>query len=255
MKDLSRIAVNQNYQTTDYSLFKKLKGNRPLSSVHLKRLEQAIRKYGMLEVDIIVNEHFEVIDGQNRLQAAKNAKAPVYYKVVGGYGLREAKILNENLSQWKKSEHLESYCELGYPEYMKMKQFMNEYKGVFSFSVFEQLVTLRSGFKIDTVEGKHAASKYFQYGYLQIPDIAKSHRFAQQLIEIKPYYKGYGRSIFVRAMLPIFRNKSFNHDEFLRRLKMTGAPKLVDCSNVEQYKLLVEDVYNFRRTDKVNLRY
>lgn len=255
MKDLSRVTVNQTYQTADYSLFKKLKGNRPLSMVHVKRLEDSIKKYGMLEVDLIVNEHFEVIDGQNRLQAAKNAKAPINYKVVKGYGLREAKILNENMAKWNKAEHLESYCELGYPEYLKFKEFMKEYKGYFSFLSCEKLLTLRRGFRSEMINGKQVSSKYFEHGYLKIPDLNKSHKYAQQIIEIKPFYKGFNRTGFVQTMISLYQNKHFSHDEFLRKLGATGAPRLEDCGRVEQYKFLIEDIYNFRRSNKVNLRY
>lgn len=255
MKDLSSVMVNQTYQTTDYSLFKKLKGNRPLSMVHVKRLEESIKKYGMLEVDLIVNEHFETIDGQNRFQAAKNAKAPINYKIVKGYGLREAKILNENMAKWKKSEHLESYCELGYPEYIKFREFMTEYKDHFSFLACERLLTIRAGVKQEYVNGMRVNSKYFEHGYLTIPNIAKSHKYAQQIIQIKPFYKGYNRAGFVQTMISLYQNKNFNHDEFIRKLGAVGAPKLEDCGKVEQYKFLIEDIYNFRRTDKVNLRY
>lgn len=255
MKDLSRVSVNQTYQTTNYSLFKKLRGNRPISMIHVKRLEESIKKYGMLEVDLIVNEHFDVIDGQNRLQAAKNAGVPVYYKVVGGYGLREAKILNENMAKWKKSEHLESYCELGYPEYIKFREFMTEYKDHFSFLSCEKLLTMRFGWRNETINGKTVSSKYFEHGYLSIPDIALSHKYAQQIIEIKPFYKGYNRTGFVQTMISLFKNKDFSHDEFLRKLGSVGAPKLEDCGKIEQYKFLIEDIYNFRRSDKVNLRY
>jgi hypothetical protein len=255
MLNSSIVSVNQTYQTTDYDLFKKLNGNRPLSMVHVKRLEGSIRKYGMLQVDLIVNEHYEVIDGQNRLQAAKNAKSPVNYKIVRGYGLREAKILNENMSKWKKSEHLDSYCALGYTEYIKFREFMTEYKDHFSFLSCEKLLTVRTGAKQEYINGKRVKSKFFEHGYLTIPDLAKSHKYAQQIIQIKPFYKGYNRSIFVQTMISLFQNKNFSHDEFIRKLGAVGAPKLEDCGKVEQYKFIIEDIYNFRRADKVNLRY
>lgn len=243
------------YVTTDYSLFKKLKGNRPIAMVHVKRLEESILKYGMLEVDVIVNENFEVIDGQNRLQAAKNAKSPVYYKVINGYGLREARILNENMSKWNKREHLESYCELGEPVYIQFKEFLQEYKDHFGFAACEVLLSLRSSMRSELVNGKSVSSKSFERGLLHIPDIDKSRFYADRIIEIKPFYKNYGRAVFVRAMVSLFKNENFDHDEFIRKLAAAGAPKLEDCGRVDQYKFIIEDIYNFRRSQKVGLRY
>lgn len=254
-QEFKGVTVNTTYETRDYDLFKKLKGNRPLSMVHVRRLEESIKKYGMLEVDVIVNENFEVIDGQNRLAAAKRAKSVIHYKIVKGYGLNEAKILNENLKKWNRSEHLESYCELGYPEYIKFKKFMDDFRGHFAFLPCELLLTLRAGVKNEVVANKSVSSKYFEQGYFKAVDLNKSYKYAQQIIEIKPFYKGYNRSVFVRAMISLFKNKNFSHDEFLRKLKSVGAPKLEDCSRVEQYKLLIEDIYNFRRGDKISLRY
>ena len=243
------------YVTTDYSLFRQLKGNRQLNMVHVIRLDESILKYGMLEVDVIVNEDFQVIDGQNRLQAAKNAKSPVFYKIVNGYGLREARILNENMSKWNKREHLESYCELGNPVYIQFRDFLKEYKDHFGFAACEALLTLKSGGQRDKVGKKYVSSKYFEQGYLEIPDIEKSKVYADRIIEIKPFYKNYGRSTFVKTMISLFKNENFDHDEFIRKLAAIGAPRLEDCGRSDQYKFMIEDIYNFRRSQKVGLRY
>lgn len=56
--------VGQVCQTNDYSLFKTLKGNRNINQAHLYRLTKSIKEKYLLS-PIVVNEHFEIIDGQN----------------------------------------------------------------------------------------------------------------------------------------------------------------------------------------------
>ncbi|MCE5226975.1 MAG: hypothetical protein LLG05_14110 [Porphyromonadaceae bacterium] len=250
-----KVKVNETFSTDDYNLFKRLEGNRVLNMVHVKRLEESIAKNGMLQIDIIVNENFQVIDGQNRLQAARNAKSIVYYKVCRGYGLKEAQILNENVKTWRKIDYLDSYCELGYGEYVKFKKFMNDFP-YFNFSSCEKILQQISSYRQDTVGGERTTSKYFETGNLYIPNLKESYVIAGKMLDIKPYFEGYNNTTFVSAMLSIFRNKEYDHGEFIRKLQTRGSARLEFCQNMEQYKLLIEEIYNFRRQgSKINLRY
>lgn len=250
----SQDRVNETFVTTDYSIFKRLNGNRTLNLVHVKRLEDSIQKNGMLQVDVIINEFGEVIDGQNRLEAAKNTESSVFFKVCEGYGLREAQILNENVKAWRKIDYLDSYCELGYEPYLKFKKFMSDFPEL-NFLSLESIFLLRSSTRYDKVGGVGVTSKYFETGKLSIVDLEKSYRFASQIMDIKPYFEGFNNSVFVRAMLAIFRNDNYEHDEFIKKLQNRTAPSLDLCHNIEQYKLLIEEIYNYKRSGKVNLRY
>ena len=52
----------------------------------------------------------------------------------------------------------------------------------------------------------------------------------------------------------ITRNQNFEFTEFLQKLK-TQPTALQDCTNVTNYKVLIEEIYNYRRREKINLRY
>ena len=79
--------VNKVYKTNDLSIFKQIGGNRVPNLQHIKRLSQSISVYGMKCNPILVNEQMEVIDGQHRLAAAKEANSFVYFVVVKGLSL------------------------------------------------------------------------------------------------------------------------------------------------------------------------
>jgi hypothetical protein len=71
---------------------------------------------------------------------------------------------------------------------------------------------------------------------------------------IKPYYVGYNRSAFVGTMIVLLQNQNFDFNDFMHKLRIQPTA-LVDCANREQYKTLIEDIYNFKRREKVNLRF
>jgi hypothetical protein len=71
---------------------------------------------------------------------------------------------------------------------------------------------------------------------------------------VKPYYNGYNRSTFVQALLGMFRIDEFDFTQFIKKLSIQGG-KLIDCTSVTQYRLLIEEIYNYKSRDKVNLRY
>ena len=98
------------FETKNYSIFKFLNGNRNLELPHLKRLTESMTEMYLLSI-IVVNEHFELIDGQHRFTAAQHLGLPIHFIIKTGYGLKEVQRLNTNSSVWNKKTYLESYCE------------------------------------------------------------------------------------------------------------------------------------------------
>lgn len=245
---------NQVRTTNDYTRFRTLVGNRKPNDLHVKRLSNSFQKRYLFS-PILINEKWQIIDGQHRFLAAKELNLPINYIIVEGYGLNEVQILNTNSANWKKEDYLKAYCDLGSKPYLEMKQFMNDYPD-FGISVSEQLITNSVGGvnnrgHLDKGRGR---VKNFEEGRLTIPDIKKSYENAEKVMMFKPYYDGYNRSVFVAALIGIFQNENYNHAEMISKLSQQPS-SLTHCTNVTQYKLLIEEIYNHRRRDKVNLRY
>ena len=118
------------YETSDYSKFKRFKGNRDIACA--KRIIESINKIGYIPNPIIVNEKFEVIDGQNRLFALEELGMPVQYYVIQEIGIEEARALNLGRTNWKPIDYIESYAESGYESYQALFELINEYKGIYS---------------------------------------------------------------------------------------------------------------------------
>lgn len=67
-------------QTDNYSIFKKKQGNRTINQRHVRKLKESLQKHGFLEsCPIIIDKNMFIIDGQHRLEAAKQLGIPVFY--------------------------------------------------------------------------------------------------------------------------------------------------------------------------------
>lgn len=97
-------------------------------------------------------------------------------------------------------------------------------------------------------------SEVFESGTWKGKDFDLAKEWANKIRMIKPYYLGYNRSTFVGTMIGLFQKENFDFNEFMHKLRLQPTA-LVDCANREQYKTLIEDIYNWKRSQKVNLRY
>jgi len=239
-------------KTTDYSIFKVLLGNRAINKAHVERLRRSFQD-NYLFSPIIVNDKFEIIDGRHRYEAAKSLNLPISYIICKNYGLNEVQILNTNTKNWKKEDYLNAYCDMKHPEYLKFRNFMRKYPE-FGIKSVEYILTNSVSDKRDKRNGIVLKSKSFEEGNLVIEDYEKAIQTAEKLVQLRHLYKGYTNSRFIMAMLGIFKIDGYNHDQLISRLKKyPGAMK--DCLNVMQYKLLIEDIYNYRSKDKLSLRF
>ncbi len=245
-------AVAKVYQTNDYSKFEKLQGNRPVNENHLRRLKVSF-ELKQLFSPIIVNEKYQIIDGQHRFTVCEQLGLPIHYIITKNYGLREVKILNQNTSNWTKSAFLESYCELGYENYLKFRNFKRRFPK-FNFTICEVLLTQRTGSKNEHENGKNVSSKYFEEGKLTIPNIDISIEQANRIYQIGNYYSGFNRTNFVKAMVKMFKNENFDFQWFLKNLKKLQT-RIYDAPSITDYIVIIEDIYNHGRKNKVNLRF
>ncbi len=70
---------NKIHETTKYSLFKLLKGNRPIKKVNLANIIASMKMNNFLHLNpILVTSNMEVLDGQHRLKACEELGVKVY---------------------------------------------------------------------------------------------------------------------------------------------------------------------------------
>ena len=228
--------------TTDYSIFKLLKGNRNINPRNLRKIIISMRKK-VHRSPIQVNEKMEIIDGQHRLAARKELGIPVEYYISKGADLATVQDLNTNMENWKVDDYLNSYIAKGIKDYIIYKQFLDAYK--FNHKITMYLLTGNAKGKADV----------FNNGEFKIASIERASDIASKLNLIGAYYEGYKRRTFCYAFVRCLNNKKFVFEEFLNKLTYQRS-KLYDCAKVDQYLEIIEEIYNYKRSvkDKIVLR-
>lgn len=101
------------YSTYDYSRFKYVRGNREIN--HVRAVAKSIEKLDATAFSpVLVTKDFEVLDGQNRLEACKLLKKPVYYIICDLDAPKSAIIqaLNNSQRNWRTEDYVKSWFDL-----------------------------------------------------------------------------------------------------------------------------------------------
>ncbi len=94
----------------------------------------------------------------------------------------------------------------------------------------------------------------FEEGTWTGKDFNLAQDWANKIRMINRYYSGYNRSSFVGTMILLFQNEKFDFNEFMHKVRLQPTA-LVDCANRDQYRTLIEDIYNYKSRNKISLRY
>ena len=231
-------------KTTNYDIFKKQIGNRPIRKAHVARLTRSMNE-DYLVTPIIVNENMEIVDGQHRLEAQKELNLPTYYYIEDGYRLEQTRRLNIGSANWGTLDFLEGFCSMGLKDYLIYRDFYNKYK----FD-HQNGWTLLIGFS-DSAGRRHYDT--FKSGELKINQLKKAEYCADRITTLKKYYDGYKRRCFVSAMIRCFRNTEFDFPTFERKLRYLST-RLVDCTKVKEYIMLIENIYNYKSKTSNKIR-
>jgi len=239
-------SVNQILRTKDYSSFKFLQENRSIIPSHVKSLSHSMVINGWVKGSyVVVNKDNAIIDGQHRVLAAEIAKVFVEYVVEAKATADSIRLLNTDTKNWNIITHLEHYVKEGNQNYVLLNRFMKNFPALRP----TECTMLVKNSTSSATRGE------FERGEFVVRDMKLAYDWAHKIMSLKPYFeKGYNKAIFVRALVRVLPKPIFNFEEFFHRVKL--RPKSIYmCGTVDQYLEMIEDIYNYRRSDKVNLRF
>lgn len=231
----------QIFSTNNYKLFKKLNGNRLVDQKHVSRIVASMKEQ-MLPTFIEVNEKYEVIDGQHRIEALRQLNEPVHYFITIGAGLAESQLHNQIKKKWGYEDILQSYIANGNESYLFVQYLMNKY----NLSLGNVLVACDKG-----NHGQHAMYK-FVHGTLQVNNKKEIEDLVEKTLRIDSIVK-INRKVMWSACLKCVTCNEFDVDTFIQKLhylKDHFTPQVKVSQQIEQ----IEEIYNYRNRNKINLR-
>jgi|ERR1700691_875700 len=236
--------------TTDYSIFKKHESNRELSPTNIKTLKFSIQAANMLEFrPILVDSDMRIIDGQHRLEVAKQLNIPIYYQINIDATHEDIMLLNNNQKRWVLPDYIHYYISRGNQEYGRLDEFCKKHAVLpyHALSVFGPMGESNMGL--------------FKRGNFKFPDekrIEKAEDLIKQGQRVIQTINAYCLDAKPVAMSTKFR------DALYKILTMDGlnvdtlCAKIVQkfnlirkCPDIHGYYCMLRDIYNWNNRDPI----
>jgi len=101
----------QLFETKEYDRFNWIEGNREINDRNVTNIEKSILEHG-LQVPIVVNENYEIIDGQHRFVALRRNNMVVPY-VVSSVATEDSIPKLQESRKWTALDHCKSNAQKG----------------------------------------------------------------------------------------------------------------------------------------------
>lgn len=241
--DIDRAEKPVIYSTKDYSMFKGIIGNRKVYIEHVNFLTKSVAKKNLLsQFPILVNKDMQVIDGQHRLEVAKNNNLTVYYIIADAGGLELIQELNSSVKPWRGEDYLNSYIALGIKDYKTIGYYKDTYK-LNIMVLLNLLYGNKSG-------GRHWTQ--FKRGQIRIDDEKEFQDRIEAYMKIRIYaVKGAWKDReFIRAFTLVLEN--FSVEDMIERFEMSNWV-LERQVTVKDYLREFERILNYKKQNIVRL--
>lgn len=230
--------VGKVFMSYDYNRFTCLDRNRELNPANLKKLMESMKEE-QLVIPIIVNQYYQIIDGQHRKESAEALGLPIYYIINWDYGIDQVIRANTVGVNWTKEDFLKSYVGQGIETYIELENIKEEYNlGIVT------LLTIVSEFMGLSQTYIHAK---FENGALKItPEMFGGIDFFLYQLELFRDYKGYKNASFIKAFLKLYMYEDFDPQQMIKQMKYMKAfdPKQHNFTCILEE--LCKKVYSFR---------
>jgi hypothetical protein len=224
------------YVTKEYDRFKVLKGNRPVESKHINQILKSYHIDGALLSIVVVNEKFEIIDGQHRFEVQKRMRLPVNFIIMEGYSRKECQVFNAIAKKWSTQMFINSFVGDKNVHYLQLDELMKRYEFL-TINIASNLLMTKCTSNILKQE------KFVTDGgiYLEACEIASKMR---DIINLFPVYTVISKTNFLyRALVKMIKHPEYNHQRMMEKFNNESG-SFRNCANEQDYRRYFTSVYN-----------
>ena len=244
-------------KSSDYEKFSILEQNRVVNDKHVNELVVSIQNNGQL-TPIIVNEKFEIIDGQHRFDACKILKQSVMYLISYKTSINEVILMNNTQKSWKLHDYLRCFSDNQWHNheiYQKVDKFMREH----DLKLTTCIVLLSEGTGSGGSTGTALAGQglmSFRKGNYKIGNLTRAQAIAKILSEIKAFAPDLvGSDRFCRSYCKLSLETKWDHNSAVYQIKKYRR-KYDGASSKEEALQGLLTVYNYNqlKSKKISIR-
>lgn len=234
------------YKTDDPSIFVTTNWNRAVDSIRLKKIKNSILKVGYIPSPIIVNERMEIIDGQGRVEVAKELGLPIWYIIVPGIGRDECTSMNNSMTNWKTLDYIHSYASDGIPSYIWLEALCDKYVPSISYQVIVACIT---GLMGSNFINKKIVDGRFEVTKKDFEEADARLSFLSQFKET--YSKCAQKTLLQRCLLTAYEDPDCDNADMIS--KLNAKHKVGGYGNTDECLDYLSDVYNYQKSTKYRI--
>lgn len=224
--------------TTNYNLFKRLKGNRQVYQPHVTRIANIIASdpENARYTPVLVNGQMEVLDGQHRLEALEQLGMPVYYMVKPEGDLADVQRMNSNSRPWGPMDYAHSWARRGrahYQQYIDLRErYGLSHRATLTFMGVGNGGNMGRTF----IEGRLPEFN----GQKTVLNIERLFEVGDRLVDPTIIKK----DSFTTAFWALINHPDYSHERFIDKLEK-NADMVPRRALREDYIRVLERIYNF----------
>lgn len=222
--------------TKEYKQFKLLDLNRSLDRRHINNLKKSIQDNGYIGNPILVNENFEIFDGQHRFIALKEMGREVPYEIIGN-DYNTIIDLNTNHKNWSITDYINYYCEKAHNQnYIRLRRLCKELKmsptnvltmGYGQQPSGQQHLNMKKGILTFTIDNELRA-RSFNETFVQIAKILRLKASTRLCI----------------ALVQLSTRRNFRWETMVN--KATNYSTMAyNCRTADEFETMLANIYNF----------
>lgn len=240
--------ISQIKWTNKLDVFVEHGHQQAVSAGHVNKIKQCMQLHGFLQSKPIMccrdGNDFKIIDGHHRLRAAKDLNIGVYYVVVDASQADLIGDINTTVRKWPMTAWVNLYLQRGVPDYVILTQYIN--KGL-PLRLAASVLMGESG-------GSGNFNKFIPKGTYKV----KTKRVADKILELRAELAHINEaaesSHFLEALSVLLLLPAFDPSILVQRI-LANPRGLEKCATREQMFKNIEEVYNFRGREKLNLAF
>lgn len=232
--------------TSDYDQFKLIDANRNINRPHVEAIKASFVENGNFTKaqPVLINEKLEVIDGQHRLIACKELGEPVFYTMVPGLRVDNARKMNILHRQWRGIDYLKSYAREGRKAYTELLVLHEEYPTI----ALSTLLIYASGHQVS------GYNRDFRSGDTQQFNITEARNRLDNLEELCQASPAFATKPVALALLQCMRSERYDQARMVRKVAHLAAD-LKPFQNVTDNLRQLEDIYNHQIAEANRVRF
>lgn len=225
-------------KTYDYTKFKFLRENRPVSKHKVRKIADSI-----LEDDqtawrpIEVNKDFAIIDGQHLMRACELLGKPVYYVKNDDVQLKAIALLNAYTTSWGISNFAHYYAKQKIQSYIDCIKFAEQY---------HISISLAAGALTMTFHGMGGVREVFKNGRFSITHEEEARALMDEITEIR------SNLVSVTTDREFYRSYTIMRQQVefdvFRDVLLGKRLKIEPRANKKEYLREFEDVLNYEKS-------